>query len=354
MVLSMSRPWKHPKTGVYYFRKVVPEAMRALVGKVEVRQTLGTKAPREAALRHAELAAKVASEWEALRRGPEPLTPKQAAALAGLWYRWFTGEREEAAGDDPDGWTMLSEQLHDIELSGRPELDEPDERDTPHLTRSPATQRRIDAFLTQHGAINAFFEARDLHLFPSQLPAFMAALETEFYAAMRLLARRAGQDWRTDKRPEKFPEWQPSPQPHATSAAPDLTLTGMLDGWWTEAKATGRKPSTHQSYRNTVAGLVAFLGHDDAKLVTPEDIVRFKDHRLASINPRTGKPISAKTVKDSDLAGLKTLFGWAVSNRKPLIDGRRDHRSTGCHRRGPHQGASRPPQGWFDHRRADG
>ena len=63
-------------------------------------------------------------------------------------------------------------------------------------------------------------------------------------------------------------------------------------------------------------GWSTFLGHDDAKRVTPEDVVRFKDHRLASINPRTGKPISAKTVKDSDLSGLKTLFGWAVSNRK--------------------------------------
>ena len=95
-----------------------------------------------------------------------------------------------------------------------------------------------------------------------------------------------------------------------------MTLTGILDGWWREAQATGRKPSTHESYRNTVAGLVAFLGHYDAKRVTPDDIVRFKDHRLSSINPRTGKPISAKTVKDSDLSGLKTLFGWAVSNRK--------------------------------------
>ena len=100
------------------------------------------------------------------------------------------------------------------------------------------------------------------------------------------------------------------------SDAAVVKLTGILDGWWKEAKATGRKPTTHESYRNTVAGLVAFLGHDDAKRVTPEDIVRFKDHRLASINPRTGKPISAKTVKDSDLSGLKTLFGWAVSNRK--------------------------------------
>jgi integrase len=32
------------------------------------------------------------------------------------------------------------------------------------------------------------------------------------------------------------------------------------------------------------------------------------------INPRTGRNISAKTVKHSDLAGLKTIFGWAVAN----------------------------------------
>jgi integrase len=320
MVLSMSRPWKHPKTGVYYFRKVVPEAMRGLVGKVEVRQTLATKTPREAALRHAEVAAKVAAEWEVLRQGPRPLTPKQAAALAGLWYRWFTAEREEDAGE-PDGWTMLSEQLHDIDLSGRPELDErdigPQDIDDSTLPRSPATQRRIDAFLMDRGRINVFFEARDLHLFPSQLPAFMTALEVEFHAAMRLLARRAGRDYRPDKRPERFPEWQPSvPPKEDPAAALTPTLTGILEGWWREAKAAGRKPSTHESYRNTVAGLVEFLGHDDTHRVTAEDVVRFKDHRLASINPRTGKPISAKTVKDSDLSGLKTLFGWAVSNRK--------------------------------------
>jgi hypothetical protein len=259
MVLGMSRPWKHPKTGVYWFRKAVPEAMRGLVGRVEVRRSLGTKDPREAALRHVEVAARVAAEWEALRRGPEPLAPKQSAALAGLWYRWFTSIFEADPGEDPDGWSMWSEQLHDLDLSGRPQLDEPDERDIPHLTRSPATQRRIDAFLMDRGRIIAFFEARNLHLFPAQLPAFMTALETEFYAAMRLLARRAGGDWRPDKRPEKFPEWQPS-APADPAAALTPTLTGILEGWWREAKATGRKPSTYESHSNTVRGLVAFLG----------------------------------------------------------------------------------------------
>jgi hypothetical protein len=80
------------------------------------------------------MAAKVAAEWEALRRGPEPLTPRQAFALAGLWYRWFTSIFEADPGEDPDGCFMWSEQLHDIDLSGRPELDEPDERDIPHLS----------------------------------------------------------------------------------------------------------------------------------------------------------------------------------------------------------------------------
>ena len=59
-------------------------------------------------------------------------------------------------------------------------------------------------------------------------------------------------------------------------------LSGILAGWWREAQATGRKPSTYESYRNTVAGLTKFLDHNDASRVTPEDVVRFKDHRLCA------------------------------------------------------------------------
>ena len=35
MALAMSRPWKHPKTGVYWLRKRVPDALQRLVGKRE-------------------------------------------------------------------------------------------------------------------------------------------------------------------------------------------------------------------------------------------------------------------------------------------------------------------------------
>ncbi|MXQ12670.1 hypothetical protein [Microvirga makkahensis] len=76
-------------------------------------------------------------------------------------------------------------------------------------------------------------------------------------------------------------------------------------------KATGRKPSTHESDRQTIENLITYLDHDDPHRVRREDVLGFKNHRLASINSRTGKLVAAKTVKDFDLVALKAVLGWA-------------------------------------------
>ena len=72
MVMRMPRPYKHRRTGVYYFRRIVPEVMGPLVGKAEVHISLHTKDPREAARRFTEVAKRVGEEWEALLREPKP------------------------------------------------------------------------------------------------------------------------------------------------------------------------------------------------------------------------------------------------------------------------------------------
>ena len=46
MVLSMTQPFKHPKTGIYDYRKVVPELLRAVIGKREEKRSLKTKDPQ--------------------------------------------------------------------------------------------------------------------------------------------------------------------------------------------------------------------------------------------------------------------------------------------------------------------
>lgn len=88
-----------------------------------------------------------------------------------------------------------------------------------------------------------------------------------------------------------------------------------MEDWWGEAHAAGRKQSTYESYRNTMRRFTAFLGHDDAALVTPERVLAFKYARLKEVM-KSGKKVSAQTVNASDLSGLKTIFGWAVTNRK--------------------------------------
>jgi integrase len=230
MVLQMPRPFKKPETGVYYLRRIVPEDIRAIIGKTEVRRSLKTKDPRTAARRFTEAAREVDKEWEELRREPEStvltsLDPQDLIEDA-MGMEGILDER-----DAPEDW-------------------EP----TPKALRTAIRAR--------------------------------TGVSVALGAAEAVLKRT---------------------QAHSANNA-QSALSGLLAGWWREAQATGRKPSTYESYRNTVAGLTKFLDHNDASRVTPEDVVRFKDHRLAN-------SVSAKTVKDSDLAALKTVFGWAVANK---------------------------------------
>jgi hypothetical protein len=41
--MRLASPWKHPDTGIYYFRRGVPEALRPLVGKREDKVSLETR-----------------------------------------------------------------------------------------------------------------------------------------------------------------------------------------------------------------------------------------------------------------------------------------------------------------------
>jgi hypothetical protein len=52
MALAMDRPWKHPATGIYWFRKRVPDDLRSLIGKLEEKRSLNTRDAAEAKVRH--------------------------------------------------------------------------------------------------------------------------------------------------------------------------------------------------------------------------------------------------------------------------------------------------------------
>lgn len=90
------------------------------------------------------------------------------------------------------------------------------------------------------------------------------------------------------------------------------SLLGLFDGYVLERKPAN---ATIKAWRRQVSAFVAFIGHDDATRVTPEDVIVWKEHLLQKAG-KGGTGLSAKTVGETYLSALKTTFRWAVENRK--------------------------------------
>src|SRR3954471_1447774 len=122
MPLAMSRPWKHPKTGIYQLRKVVPDDLRKLVGKREEKVSLQTRDPAEAKVRHAKALAELEARWANLRVGPKLLTEREAHQLAVVSYqRWLEQYR-----DNPSQQTSWDVRVGDRLFSNPPTREEKD------------------------------------------------------------------------------------------------------------------------------------------------------------------------------------------------------------------------------------
>ena len=90
MALRMPQPWKHPKTGIYHFRRAVPKDLWTVVGKREEKETLGTKDVTVAKRRFVEALVQCEERWANLRVGARRLTESEAHKLAaGIHDRWL-------------------------------------------------------------------------------------------------------------------------------------------------------------------------------------------------------------------------------------------------------------------------
>lgn len=81
------------------------------------------------------------------------------------------------------------------------------------------------------------------------------------------------------------------------------------------AKEQQLKPTTVYEWRRNIGALVQFLGHDDAKRMTIDDLDRWRDKLLAEVTKR-GTLRSPRTVKDKYFAALRATLNWAVEKRR--------------------------------------
>lgn len=309
MVLPMSRPQKHRKTGIYWLRKRVPGDLVAVLGKSEVTATLETKDPAEAKIRHATMLAELEEKWARLRQSRKEITEREAHAYAkvvgDLWLGMFR--------DDPSLQVLWHPPLFDRIWA---------DAEFPSKEAKPGSPGEIsmEEIFVKSMRRRCLDEA-DKILADNGFNGDAISVHKTARAVGEAL-QRASEVLAVEARGVYAPGTEPSIPARTPATAVEkhdggrTSLTGLVKDWWKEASATGRKPSTQESYTNTFALLVRFLGHDDATRVTTEDIIRFKDHRLQTPSSRTGKPASARTVKGSDLTAFNSVFGWAVSNRR--------------------------------------
>jgi hypothetical protein len=94
----MARPWKHPKTGIYWLRKRIPDDRRPLLGKREEKRSLGTH-PNEAKRVHEQALAELAERWANLRSGPRALTEREAHELVAPADAWWVNAHRDNPSD---------------------------------------------------------------------------------------------------------------------------------------------------------------------------------------------------------------------------------------------------------------
>lgn len=117
-VLIMARLTRHPKSRILYFRKVVPERLRARAGMREFKRSSRTTDARAATKWYAAQAAEYEALIERLEASPPPsieavpaqfaaVTPGDLHAMAGELWRWVL-EHHAANLAPPEAFTKIA------------------------------------------------------------------------------------------------------------------------------------------------------------------------------------------------------------------------------------------------------
>jgi hypothetical protein len=260
IVRVMPHLLKHPKSGVFYCRRVVPPELRPTIGQREIRISLRTKDAREARRLLPEKEVAVEAKFAAARQGPLTLTHEQIVALTGAWYERNLAAREA----NPGSGEILDVEFNQLELA----------RDSGN--RRKVVRAEVAELLKHEGLVVDDQTVRELE---GQL------FDLKIRLVLTLLQRVEG-DYSPDPLLNRLPRWREVRA--KTRSDGRISLGGLVDAWAAERRPVQR---TRYEWERAIDRLASHVGHSDPSRLSPEDIVSWKDALLAS-----GK--SPKTVKN--------------------------------------------------------
>jgi integrase len=338
MALAMPRPFA-TKSGSYYLNVKVPKALRdtargrtvtlpvadshatvTITDKVFL--SLRTKDPDKAKARFPVAARALSAFFDALARGPQPLTRTQRTALVGDIYR-------EAARDlDTDDSFLDAIEAHRteyeaniahhlVETNGNEKAAELEAAIDMYDSRALAAwsakyetdpARRAVALDQLYGPlVDDEIARKQVVVDDGSRSKTLEVMDQAADAFGEMAMRRLDSLDHTDPFGAGLPGWTPPQQPAARlPAAPRgvLTVQELFDRW-KETHAKTRAAATMRRYGFSIDALAAFWGQKDVRLLDHADIWDWAMERQ--------KTIPAATINKNDLIAVSSLLGWATT-----------------------------------------
>lgn len=351
MALAMSRPYA-TKQGSYYLNVKVPKALRTvakgqrvslpvagehhsvMVGE-KVVLSLRTKDPETAKTRFRLAAQALDHYFDALSKGPQPLTRTQRTALAGEIYREAAQDldaddsfldRIEATTTEFDAHVAhhLGKMPEDESLDGVParpadertaellaaiDLYDPKALAAWALKYETDPAKRATALEQLYGPLVDDEIARNqIVIDETSREKTLEVMDQVADAFGEMATRRLTSLDFADPFGAALPTWH---APKQTSAGPASVVRGVLTveglfAKWKKEHATSRSPSTLRRYGFSIDALIAFWGKKDVRLLTHDDIWEFARGRQ--------KTVPAATVNKNDLVAVSSLLRWATTH----------------------------------------
>lgn len=307
---------KRRGSGMYELRRRVPPDIRDVLGKKEIRVSLGTKDLRAARLARLAKEQEVEGRFAQARRAlaaagspPLALTNEQLHALRARWLRAKITQ-EEATPPSADDVAGALDALEQTEERGR---------------AVDLLLPEADALLASEGLLNVSAESR------RELAELLFWAEVDF---LNTMDRRLHGDYSTvPPSLEHAPAWRGAGgSPSSPEASPSLAALLTL---WENAKP--RPPKTLEAFRSRWRDFCAFVGPKDAAAVTREDAWRWKDaleHRgldastinggyLGTASAVFGVADKRGVVRENPFRGVRAQADWAQKvreRRQPFDD----------------------------------
>jgi hypothetical protein len=305
------------KSGAFKARKAIPadikDAYAKLYGKraEELFRAPPDVAPQRAKALRAAWEEEIETRFKTLRdqrRGHgHDLTQRQGVALAGEWYRWFTGQHEDNPGSASD-WDKLCDILWDrvMDVAGDPETRTID-------LDAPRVKAEIYPLLADEAKTAQFLASKGEALTPTARMLFLGAVFDQWCQATKLLSRYAAGDYSPDQHVLTLPAYarQAPKSALAGATAHALATKGSKNAmqlFKDYSAAVNSAEGTVTTRRGVFITLDMYLGGRDFDALSDDEA----QHWVASLVTNERSP---GTVKRTWINSLKAVGRWAFKQR---------------------------------------